>query len=71
MGYGWDASWGIHPKDWPAWITLVVLALSAAFALWAVYDAKNTRYGQLVTDVAGEAADHTSRLRTAFRTRVA
>lgn len=44
--------------DWPAWIaavaaavTTVVVVLSAIFALHGLWDARRTRYGQLITEL--------------------
>ena len=46
--------------DWPAWITAIAtvgLALGVAVALFSLWDARKTRDGQLVTDIARRWSD--------------
>lgn len=47
-----------HEAGWPAWIsasaatvTTIVVVLSAIFALHGLWDARRTRYGQLITEL--------------------
>jgi hypothetical protein len=45
----WDYLRGVN--DLPGWITAVVLVVTAIFALRALWDARRTRHGQLITEI--------------------